>query len=466
MRRDRTSHTGLGGWWRIFLPVVLVFSLLSILSHPNAEAARLGRRAEHKNGLMLLVAERPSLPIVTIQVVVKAGSLQEPKDKAGLANLTASLLPLGTRSRTALEINETIEFVGGTLSASASQDRAIVSLTVLKRDLDLGLELLSDVLLHPAFRKAEIARETRQLKGGIRQKREYPGAVAREAFAATLFGDHPYGRPVEGTEESLDSITQQDLVEFHKRTYVPNNSIVIAAGDITLEEFQGTLDRHLQGWHRKEIPALPSSAVAPPSCPQLVTIDRAITQSHIMWGHVGIARSNPDYYALSVMDQILGGRGMTSRLMRTIRDERSWAYHVYSSLRAGLLPGSFVVGLQTKNETAAPAVTEVMHQVRAIVEAGVTEQELEETKDYLIGSFPLGIDTNYGVVSLLAAIELYGLGMDYPDRYPAIIRAVTREDIQRVALKYLHPDRGILVVVGDLAKAQVPSYNAKESCTD
>ncbi|MCI0484151.1 MAG: insulinase family protein [candidate division NC10 bacterium] len=399
--------------------------------------------------MTLLIAERPSLPIVTIQIVVKAGSLQEPKDKAGLANLTAELLPLGTRNRTAPEINETIEFVGGTLHAYAVQDRATISLTVLKRDLNLGLELLSDVLLHPVFSDAEIERKTRQIKGDIREKREYPGSVAREVFAATLFGDHPYGRPVEGTEETLDSVTRDDLVEFHKHYYVPNNSMLIAAGDITLKEFQGYVNKYFRAWRRKELPTLQSSLGEPPSCPQLVMIDRAITQSHILWGHVGIERNNPDYYPLFVMHQILGGRGMTSRLMRTIRHERGWAYHVYSSPRAGLLPGSFVVGLQTKNETAAPAVTEIMNQVRAIVEAGVTEEELEETKGYLTGSFPLGIETNYDVVSLLGTIELYGLGMDYPDRYPEIIRAVTREDIQRVARKYLHPDKGTLVVVGD-----------------
>jgi zinc protease len=446
------------------LPVVLVLSLLSVVPLAQADAAPLGRRAELKNGLTLLVAERPSLPVVTVHVVVKAGSLHEPQDKAGLANLTAELLPLGTHNRTAPEINESIDFVGGSLHAYASQDRAILSLRVTKRDIDLGLALLADVLLHPAFSETEVARKTRQLKGGIRQKREYPGTIAREAFAATLFGDHPYGRPVEGTEEGLDRITRQDLVEFHQRYYGSNNSIMVAAGDITLEEFQGYVERYFREWHDTEIMAIPSAHLETPSCSQLVTIERAITQSHIVWGHVGIARSDPDYYALFVMHQILGGRGMSSRLMRSIRDERGWAYHVYSSLRAGLLPGSFVIGLQTQNETAAPAVTEAMHHVRAIMEAGVTEEELQETKDYLTGRFPLGIETNDEVASLLAEVELYGLGMDYPDRYPEIIRAVSREDIQRVARQYLYPDNGILVVVGDLGKTRLSLPNGEHHC--
>ncbi|MFQ5802009.1 MAG: M16 family metallopeptidase [Candidatus Methylomirabilales bacterium] len=434
----------------------MVVLLLGLALPRLGDAAPLGRRAEMENGLTLVVAGRPSLPMVTVKILVKAGSLQEPKEKAGLANLTAILLPLGTRSRTAPEISETIEFVGGSLSTDAFRDYATVSLTVLKKDLDLGLELVSDVLLHPAFREAEIARKTRQLKGRIRQKQEDPGTVAREAFAATLFGDHSYGRPVEGTEESLDRITPQDLVEFHQRYYVPNNSILAAAGDITLDELKEYVDKYLQGWARKAVPTLVPSTFASPSRRQVVKINRGVTQAHIVWGHPGIERRHPDFYRLLVMNYMLGGGGLTSRLMRSIREERGWAYDVHSYFSARLLRGAFVVGLQTKNETAAPAVQEVLRQVRVIREKGVTEEELEEAKGYLTGSFPLRMDTNQEVVSLLALIEFYGLGMDYAERYPKIIRAVTREDVLRVAREYLHPDQGILVMVADLAKAQLP----------
>lgn len=418
-------------------------------------AAPLGRRSEMENGLIVLVAERHTLPMVTIEVMVKAGSLMEPKEKAGLANLTAILLPQGTESRTAPEISETIEFVGGRLNAGASRDFSTLSLTVLKKDLALGLELLADVLLHPAFREEEIMRKVQKLKASIRQKREDPGTVAREAFSATLFPGHPYGRPVEGTEESLDRITQQDLVEFHRRYYAPNNSVLAAAGDITLEELKGYLNEYLKGWTRKAVPAVNLDST-PTGHPQVVKIDRGVTQAHIVWGHVGIERRDPDYYRLLVMNQILGGGGLTSRLMRSIREKRGWAYDVHSYFSARRLPGPFVVGLETKNETAGPAIQEVLRQIKRIREEGVTPEELREAKGYLTGSFPLRIDTNYDMVRLLVGIELHDLGMDYPDRYPEIIQAVTREDVQRVARKYLHPNQRILVVVANLGKAKLP----------
>jgi zinc protease len=434
----------------------LVILVLALGLPKLSESAPLGRRAEMQNGLTLVVAERPMLPMVTVEVLIKAGSLRESKEKAGLANLTAELLPLGTASRTAPEISETIEFVGGGLSASASRDLASVSLTVLKRDLDLGLELLADVLLRPAFRQEEIARKVQELQGSIQRKQEDPGTVVREAFASTLFGERPYGRPVEGTEESLPGITRKDLVEFHQRYYVPNNSILAAAGDVTLEEMQRALEKHLRGWSRKDIPSLEVSAVSPPASLQVVKIDREVTQANVVWGHLGIERKNPDYYTLSVMNLILGGGGLTSRLMRSIREERGWAYDVHSFFSARRLPGAFQVSLQTKNETAGSAIEEVLRQIRDIRENGVTTKELEEAKGFMTGSFPLRFETNRQVVSFLAGVEFYGLGMDYPERYPEIIRAVTREDVLRVARRYLHPDRGILVVVADPAEAKIP----------
>ncbi len=407
----------------------VVFLLLGLLLCPLVEAVPLGRRAEMENGLTLLVAERPTLPMVTVQILLKTGSVLEPKDKAGLAHLTAALLPLGTVSRTAPEISEAIEFVGGGLNADASWDSSSLSLTVLKKDLDMGMALLADVLLHPAFREAEIARKVQELKGRIRQKQEDPGTVARETFAATLFGDHPYGRPVEGTEGSLDRITRQDLVDFHRRYYVPNNSIMVAGGDVTLEELKGYVQKYLKAWARGSVGPVKAASGAPPRRRQVVKIDRGVTQ---------------------------GGGGLTSRLMRSIREKQGWAYDVHSALGARRFPGPFLVALQTKNETASPAIEEVLKQIREIRNTGVTAEELEEAKGFLTGSFPLRFDTNQDVVGLLAGMEFYGLGMDYPERYPEIIQAVTREDVLRVARKYLHPDRGILVVIADPDKAKLP----------
>jgi zinc protease len=440
-------------WVRKTGPYLL---LMACVVPAVAEAAALGSRAEMPSGLALLVAERPSIPIVTVQIMVKAGSVQEPTDKAGVAKVTAVLLPLGTVNRTAPEISEAIEFVGGSLDADASEDYSTLFLTVLKKDLAVGMELLADVLLRPAFRDADIARKIRELKGHIRQKQEDPGTVAREAFMAAVFGGHPYGRPMEGSEATLDRITREDLLEFHRRYYRPNNSIMTVAGDVTLEEFRRHLDRYFAGWEPMVIPRPDPGPATPHPARQAVKIERGVTQANIVWGHLGIARTNPDFYAVSVMNQVLGGGGLTARLMRAIREERGWAYDVQSYFSARTRPGPFVVALQTKNETATAAVEEVMRQIQRIRVDGVTPEELEEAKGYLTGSFPLRIDTNRDLVSLLAAVEFYGLGMDYAEQYPALIRAVTRDDILRVARTYLHPDQGILVVVADLEKARLP----------
>lgn len=434
------------------LSILLSLALLPRLS----EGTSLGRRVEMDNGLVLLVAERPTLPMVTLQLLVKAGSLREPKEKAGLAHLTAVLLTLGTTSRSALEISEAIEFMGGSLSSGAARDSAMVSLTVLKRDLEKGLELFADVLLHPAFREAEIERKMREIKGSIRQKQEDPGTVAWEAFIAQLFGGHAYGRPVEGTGESLDRISRQDLVEFHQRYYLPNASILAAAGDVTLEELKGLLAKHLKGWQKREVPPFASSPIAPLPTRQVVKIDRGVTQAHILWGHVGIERQNPDFYPMVVMNHILGGGGLTSRLMRSIREERGWAYDVHSHFTPGLLPGAFWVNLQTKNETAGAAVQEVLRQIEVIRERGVTEEELQDAKAYITGSFPLRFDTNDEVVSLLAQVELHNLGMDYVEQYPRLINAVTQEDVRRVARQRLDLDRYLLLVLANQGKAQLP----------
>lgn len=443
-RRVRAAATG------------LTLALLLGLPARPALAAPFATREVLPNGLTLLTAERHALPIVTVRVLVRAGSLHEPADLAGLANLTAALLPQGTARRTALELSEAIDFVGGTLKAEGGEDAATVSLTVLKRDLATGLDLLADVLRSPAFREEEIRRKVQQLKGGIARKAEDPGTVAAEAFAAALYGDHPYGRPVEGTAESLQTITRQHLVEFHTRFYVPNNILVAAAGDVTPAEVRGLFGKAFGDWAGRPVPAPSLPPVAPPSGLRGRRIDRELTQATIVVGHLGYPRRSPDHYALSVLNYILGGGGFTSRLVHSIREERGWAYDVRSRFSPGLEAGPFAVTLQTKNETAGEAVREVLGQLRRIREGGVTAQELQDAQAFLTGSFPLRYDTNAEVAALLTQMELHGLGMDFPERYPDLIRALTREEIGRVARRYLDPDRCLVVVVGKQEKITLP----------
>ncbi|HLC21727.1 MAG TPA: pitrilysin family protein [Candidatus Methylomirabilis sp.] len=433
----------------------LVFVLL--LLPVFVAAAPLAERGVLGNGLTLLIASRRALPIVTIKVTVQAGSLWEPEDRAGLANLTASLLTRGTATRTAAQIDEAVDFIGASLSSAAERDSSEVNLTLLKKDLPRGLELLADVLLRPAFAEAEIARKVRELKAALRKRQEDPGEVASEAFNELVFGSHPYGRPLEGTEASLAAIMRDDIVRFHRDHYTPERAFVTVVGDVERGEITERLRTLLGPWPKSK-ETVEMAAEPKPLQEKIVVkkIDRGVTQANIILGHQGIRRDNPDFYAISVMNYILGGGGFSSRLVERIREEKGWAYDVHSYFYPGLERGTFQVGLQTKNEMAGPAVAEVLREIRRIREQGVTDQELADAKGYLTGSFPLRLDTNSKLAGLISTVEYYRLGLDYADRYPALIGAITKEDVLRVAGAYLRPDGYVLVVVADQAKAALP----------
>ena len=446
MREERVRSAAVG---------VTLALLLGLSPHPAA-AGPFATREVLPNGLVVLTAERRALPIVTVRVLVRAGSLHEPADLPGLANLAAVLLPQGTARRTALELSEAIDFVGGTLRAEGGQDAATITLTVLKRDLTTGLDLLADLLRSPVFREEEIQRKVQQLKGAIAQKAEDAGTVAAEAFAGALYGAHPYGRPVEGTAESLSAITRQHLVDFHARLYVPNNTVIAVAGDVTAAEVRALFGKAFEDWAARPVAAPSLPPVASPPTRVVRRLDRELTQANIVVGHVGYPRRSPDHYALSVLNYILGGGGFTSRLVHSIREERGWAYDVHSRFSPGLEAGPFAVTLQTKNETAGNAVREVLAQLRRIRQDGITAEELRDAQAFLTGSFPLRYDTNAEVAALLTQMELHGLGMDFPERYPDLIRSLTRKEIGRVARQYLDPDRSVVIVVGKQEKISLP----------
>lgn len=425
------------------------------LSISIAHAAPLGKRIVLQNGMVLLLSERHTIPSVTINMLIKAGQVVEPPDRAGLASLTAGLLTEGTKKRSASKIAEEIEFVGGSIGASGGGDNASVNLTVLKKDLDLGLDILSDILTNPTFPEEEIKRRIKETKAAVEKQKDEPSVVAGKEFSRLVFGDHPYGIPAEGTPESLDNITRDDIVKFHAACYVPNNSIISVVGDVTEQEIIAKLDKYLKGWNPKET----SKRSLPPVKLQknkiVRPIDKKITQANIILGHIGIERENPDYYAAYVMNYILGGGGFTSRLMDNIRDTKGLAYDVHSYFSPMKYSGTFSIGLQTKNESAKTAIEEALKEMDRIRKGYVGDKEIEDAKAYLTGSFPLKLDTNAKIAGMLTAFEFFNLGLDYPDRYPKIINALTKDDILKAAQRYLKPDSYILVVVGDIGKTGI-----------
>ncbi len=430
-----------------------LFALLLCLPVPAGARDFSVERTVLPNGLVLLVREDHSLPFVTIQLLIDAGSRKDPRGKEGLARLTAKGLLLGTATRSAARLNEELDHFGALLETSTGRDYATLGLKVLKRELLAGFAMAMDALQHPLFPEDELAREVDKTLGAIRSAEDNPGWVAEKAFVSTLFEDHPYGHPVEGTPESLPGLRRDDVVNFYRTHVVPKGSVMVIVGHITPEEVRRDLVPLLAAWDR---PAPPPEAPAPSlkKMKRDIAIDRNLTQATIILGHGAIARDNPDFYALSVLNYIFGGGGLRSRLTDEIRNKRGLAYSVSSHLDPGRYPGSFQVTLQTKNASAKEAIQIILEEMRKVREQSVTEEELERAKKYLVGSFPMRFDTQGKMATLLAAMEYYNLGLDYPARYPGIVTSLTKEQLLQAAVRYLNPEEYIVVVVvGNLQEA-------------
>ena len=437
------------------LGIMLFFAKLLEPGH-SAEAATIKPvRFVSPNGLTVLVIEQHALPIVQAHALIKAGSAQDLPDKPGLANLVAGLLDEGTTTRSARQIAEQIEFVGGSLATKATEDFSTASVRVLKKDLKLGFELLADIMLRPAFLEAELERVRSMTQAQLLSEQDDPGLVAAKAFNQVVFQGHPYRWPVAGTEESLTNISRSDVQTFHAREYVPNQTILVIVGDVTVEQARALVEQYFGAWKPGTAAARAVGAPAPIEKPVTKFIEKDLTQATIIVGHLGISRTNPDFYPVLVMNYILGGGGFSSRLMDEIRDNQGLAYGVGSSFNATLMPGAFLVSLQTRNEASNQAIAGVLHELERIRKAPVTEGELADAKAYLMGSFPLRLDTTAKLAEVASQVEFYGLGLDYFTEYPRWIEKVTKEDVLRVAEKYLHPDRYALVLVGNLAQAKV-----------
>jgi len=435
--------------------LILIILLALLVERVGYTAEPIGKRITLDNGMILLLSEKHDIPMVTVNMAIKAGGTAEPEDKPGLASITASLLMQGTSKRSASKISSEIDFIGGSLSVSGGNDFASAGLRVLKKDLRTGLDLLSDVLMNTIFDQKEIDRKVRETLAEIQRQKDEPGIVANNAFAKAVYGKHAYGRTDEDVAAYLPKLTRQDIFNFYTARYSPNNIIVSVVGDVTENEIIALLQEYFKGWKRSDKP-LPA-AIPPPVIEKTVIrkIDKNITQANIDIGNIGISRENPDFYAVVIMNYILGGGGFSSRLMDNIRDNKGLAYDVHSTFSAQKEPGAFSVSIQTKNESASEVIAETLREIRRIQKEPVSDKELSDAKSYLTGSFPLRMDTYEKIAGMLTSIEIYNLGLDYPQKYPALINAVTREDVQRVAKKYLHPDNIVIVVVANQERAKL-----------
>ena len=422
---------------------------------PRAQSAPQATREVLPNGMIFLHLEQRGLPLVTVSLTLPAGTLAETAEQAGLAYLTAALLAEGTARRRGETLAQAIAALGGQIGFDADRDTATGQATILRSDLKTGLQLLAEMVLQPTFPQDELARKRNETIGQIKRSLQDPATQVQVTLRQALYGNHPYGRRVIGRVETLQALSREDLIRFHRDYYKPEGAIVVVVGDVAQDEAKTLLLNAFAGWTGvpQPFPALPE--VKAPDKLEVIKLDRDVAQAHLLFGHLGIRRDHPDYYAIRIMNYILGGGGFESRLLSRIREEQGLAYGASSTFSSGLVGGIFRAGVSTKNTTANQArdlLFETMHDLR---QQPVSEQELADAKAFMIGSFPLNLTSNRELAAILTSVERFDLRLDYLERFPDLIRAVTPQDVQRVARQYVHPDRGVLVVLADMAAANL-----------
>jgi zinc protease len=403
------------------------------------------------NGLRVVIVQQHEQPSVTLRLVVRAGAAYDPKDKAGVASLVASLLDQGTNTRTAQQIADTIDFIGGGLGAGAGTDLSYVNVIVMKDSVDLGLNLMSDVVRHPAFANEELGRQREQILSGLKVSYDDPDYVANAVVDRLIYGAHPYGRPSSGTPESVASITHDDLVAFHHTYFVPNNSIVAVVGDVVPAEALALVTKVLGDWAKQEVPPFPMVDPPPPARRALV-IDRPdAVQTEIRVGQLAIPRNHPDYLALNVAVNILGGEG-GNRLQGVLRSDRGLTYGASADMHTYKRAGGIIADTDTRTETTGEALRVVVDEIARLQRERVGDQELANAQAYLAGNFPLTIETPDSIAMQVLNSLFYELDVKELETYRERVNAITPDDIQRVARQYLKPNNLSVVLVGDAAK--------------
>lgn len=407
-----------------------------------------------ERGTRVVLVESHDLPLLDISVMFDAGSRRDAADKAGLAGLTAHLLPLGAAGRKEDEIARKLADVGALLEPTADQDQAGLSLRTLSstREREQALELMSSALQQPDFSAEILAREKARVIAGLKEEATQPGAIASRAFQAGVYGSHPYGLPGSGKIETVEALQRQDLVNFYQQHYRADLAIIALVGDVTRAQAGEIADRLVAGLPDggAALPVLPE--VAPLSKPEAQILPHPATQSHILMGAPGMSRKDADYFPLMVGNYILGGGGFASRLTEEVREKRGLVYSVYSYFLPLAQPGVFQIGLQTRRDQADDALDVTRVTLRKFVDEGATPDELRRAKQFLIGSFPLRLDSNKKILGHIAMMAFYQLPMDYLDRFIENIDKVTLAEVKSAFKRRVEPDNMVTVVVGGEAK--------------
>ncbi|HEY7170504.1 MAG TPA: pitrilysin family protein [Vicinamibacterales bacterium] len=402
------------------------------------------------NGLRVVTVLHHEQPVVSMRMIVRAGSSLDPKEKLGLAHLAASLLDQGTTTKSASEMNDAIDFIGGAMGAGAGTDLSFANLVVMKDSFETGLQMLSDMVRHPAFAPAEIERQRQQILSNLTVSLEDPEYVADAVFDRLVYGSHPYGLPHSGTPKTLSAISRDDLVQFHARNFVPNNAILAIVGDVTAEEAFAGAGKVFGDWPRGEVPR-PALTAAPEPARRVVIVNKPdAVQTEVRVGHLGIKRDNADYMALNLTLRILGGEG-ANRLHQVLRTERGLTYGAKADMDTLLESGDFEASTSTRSPATAEVLRLIVDEFWRLQRERVGERELNDAKAYITGSFPLTIETPDAIATQVLNVLFYGLPVEQLQSFRDRVNAVRTDDIERVARSFLRPDRLAVVLVGNAA---------------
>jgi zinc protease len=401
------------------------------------------------NGLKLMIVEQHELPLADFVLLVGSGSTADPATKPGIANLLSAMLREGTTTRKSLEIADQIAFLGIRLSPTSSWESSTLSLHTPTAQLDSALALFADVALHPSFPANEFERVRKTQLTELLQLRDQGAAIASIAFPAIIYGSaHPYGAPAQGTEASVKALTTGDLQSYYQANFRPNNATLIVVGDVTPAQVEQKINALFGSWQRADIPQINYSEPPKSGATTIYLIDKpGAAQSSFRIGEVGVPRSTQDYFALTVMNTILGG-SFTSRLNQNLRETRGYTYGAGSRFDMRRAAGPFLASAEIVTAKSDSALLEFMKELNGIRQL-VPPAELSRAKRYLQLQLPGNFETTQQIAAALVPVALYGLALDYYNNYVQNIEGVTQADVARVAQQYINPGSLAVVIVGD-----------------
>ena len=417
---------------------------------PRAEESKL------QNGLQVVLLRSTKVPTFNMQMVVLSGGLSDPADYRGLASFTASLLREGTKTRASKDIAEQVDSLGATLTANAGYSSMTSTVTTggLVENFDKTLELFADVIRNPTFPQAELDRYRNRTLAQLQFQRSSPQFLAQEQFNRAIYGANHPASIVAAPTESLKKLSTKDLAEFHAKYYRPNNAILAVVGDVTMAEIMPKLEKAFGDWAKGDVPATTIPPAPAQGEARIYLIDRpGSVQTVLQLGTLGIERTSPDYFAVLLADRVLGG-GPSGRLFMNLREDKGYTYGAYSGFGGSKFRGTWISSSEVRTDVTEGAMKEFMYELNRLRDEKVGAEELENAKRAIVGSFALSLEQPGALLQNIITQKLYNLPADYWDTYPQKVAAITADDVQRVAQKYLDLRHLQVVAVGDAAKAR------------